>query len=56
MMDGRRFSRSLSLQTVLHHTDCAALLGSLAALLPAGLNDTEKSPRAQTLEPGTAPL
>lgn len=34
MMDGRHFSRSLSLRTVLHRRDRAALLGSLAALLP----------------------
>lgn len=56
MMDVWRFSRSLSLQTVLHHRDHAALLGFLAALVPADLNDTYKPSRIHTLEPGTGAI
>ena len=56
MMDVWHFSRSLSLQTVLHHRDCAALPGLLAAFVPADLNDTYKPSRIQTLEPGTGAI
>lgn len=55
-MDVWHFSRSLSLQTVLHHRDCAALLGFLAVSVPADLNDTSKPSRIQTLEPGTGTI
>lgn len=56
VMDMWRFSRSLSLQTVLQHRARDALLGFLAALVPADLNDTYKPSRIQTLEPGTGTI